>query len=125
MPAKRLARPRLPLLTVSQIADEEIRKGESMMLERKALLALNFYKRKPFTGSDGNLRYRIEKVELPIADSEETETKLQATIWPGPFAFAKTPDEKKTTYQTAFSEEGLQDITQWINQQLPLYNQSN
>lgn len=94
------------------------------MLERKSLLALNFYKRKPFTGSEGNLRYRIEKVELPIKDSEETETKLQVTVWPGPYAFAKTPDEKKTTYLAAFSEEGLQDITHWINQQVPLFHQS-
>lgn len=87
------------------------------MIERKSLLALNFYKSSPFTGSDGNLRYRIEKVQLPVEGSEETESKLQATIWPGPFAFANTPDEKKTTFLAAFSEEGLQDITDWINQQ--------
>lgn len=87
------------------------------MIERKSLLALNFYKSSPFTGSDGNLRYRIEKVELPIEGSEDTETKLQATVWPGPFAFANTADEKKTTYVAAFSEDGLQDITDWINTQ--------
>ena len=85
------------------------------MIERKSLLALNFYKSSPFTGSDGNLRYRIEKVQLPIGDGEETETKLQATVWPGPFAFANTDDEKKTTFMAAFSEEGLQEITDWIN----------
>lgn len=87
------------------------------MIERKSLLALNFYKSSPFTGSDGNLRYRIEKVELAIEGSEDTETKLQATVWPGPFAFAHTADEKKTTYVAAFSEDGMQDITDWINAQ--------
>lgn len=87
------------------------------MIERKSLLALNFYKSSPFTGSDGNKRYRIEKVSCPIPDSEESESKLQATIWPGPFAYASTPDKKKTTYLAAFSEEGLQDITDWINTQ--------
>ncbi|MDD6194087.1 MAG: hypothetical protein PUB19_04200 [Lachnospiraceae bacterium] len=87
------------------------------MIERKSLLALNFYKSSPFTGSDGNLRYRIEKIQLPIEGSEDTETKLQATVWPGPYAFAKTEDEKKTTFVAAFSEDGLQDITDWINSQ--------
>ncbi len=87
------------------------------MLKRTDLLALNFYKSSPFTGSLGNLRYRVEKVELPIEDSEDTEKKLQATIWPGPLAFAATADEKKTTYLAAFSDEGLIDITNWINSQ--------
>ena len=30
------------------------------MIDRHSLLALNFYK-VPFTGSDGNMRYRVEK----------------------------------------------------------------
>lgn len=87
------------------------------MIERKSLLALNFYKSSPFTGSDGNLRYRIEKVQLPVEGSDDSELKLQATVWPGPYAFAKTEDEKKTTFVAAFSEDGLQEITDWINQQ--------
>ena len=28
------------------------------MIDRHSLLALNFYKSSPFTGSDGNMRYR-------------------------------------------------------------------
>lgn len=87
------------------------------MIDRKSLLSLNFYKSSPFTGSDGNLRYRIEKITLPDDTAASSQLRLQATIWPGPFAFSHTPNEKKTTYLAAFSEEGLQDITQWLNQQ--------
>ena len=50
------------------------------MIDRHSLLALNFYKKSPFTGSDGNMRYRVEKIEFPIPDTEdEKEVKLQAT----------------------------------------------
>ena len=64
------------------------------MIDRHSLLELNFYKKSPFTGSDGNMRYRVEKIEFPIPDTEdEKEVKLQATIWPGPFAFAKKYEE--------------------------------
>ncbi len=90
------------------------------MIHRKELLSLNFYKSKPFTGSDGNLRYRVEKVEVPndaAAEEGTTQTMLRATIWSGPFAFAKTPDEKKTHHTAAFSEEGLQELVDWMNAQ--------
>ena len=41
------------------------------MIDRHSLLALNFYKKSPFTGSDGNMRYLVEKIEFPIPDSED------------------------------------------------------
>lgn len=90
------------------------------MIERSDLLSLNFYKSKPFTGSDGNLRYRVEKIEVPDDSGEDdgaTKAMLQATVWPGPFAFAKTADEKKTRHTAAFSEEGMQDLVDWMNRQ--------
>ena len=40
------------------------------MIDRHSLLALNFYKKSPFTGSDGNMRYRVEKIEFPIPDTK-------------------------------------------------------
>ena len=89
------------------------------MIDRHSLLALNFYKSSPFTGSDGNMRYRVEKVELPLPDSEETEKKLQATIWPGPFSFAKTDDDKKTHQIADFSEEGFCELVEWLNKKQP------
>lgn len=85
------------------------------MVERTALLALNFYKKAAFTGSDGNKRYRVEKIEIATDTEGETEVKLQATIWPGPFAFAKTEDEKKRRQTASFSEDGLQELVDWIN----------
>ncbi len=95
------------------------------MVTRKDLLTLNFYKTTPFTGSVGSMRYRVEKVAVPIAGASAPEgeeppydTLLQASAWHGPFAFHKTPDSEKLTFQAPFSEEGLEQIVAWLNQQV-------
>lgn len=87
------------------------------MIERKDLLSLNFYESRPFTGSDGKMRYRVEKLLEETTDGASP--RLQATVWPGPYAFAKTEDEKKTRHTAPFSEDGLQELTEWMNQQQP------
>ena len=93
------------------------------MIERKRLLALAFYNKEHFSGSDSerNLRYRIEKVvpKLPEdapEDAEPEEPYFQATIWPEPYSFEKTDDEKKITHREDFSEEGLCAIVDWMNE---------
>lgn len=76
-------------------------------MKRKDLLSLNFYKKSPFTGSEKGIRYKIEKSE---------EEKLVAWIWPEPFAFNETEDALKTSRTFEFSENGLEEITSWINE---------
>lgn len=86
------------------------------MIVRHDLLDLNFYKKSPFTGSDGTMRYRVERIEIP--QSEETAiAQLCATVWFGPYAFACTPDEEKTTHTAAFSEQGMTELVDWMNAQ--------
>lgn len=90
------------------------------MIQRKDLLALNFYKKSPFTGSDGNMRYRVEKIEQENGDEAPAQVFLQATVWPGPYAFAKTDESKKVRHKADFSDEGLCELTDWMNQQQPI-----
>ncbi len=85
------------------------------MIERKDLLALNFYKKLPFTGSMKNMRYRIEKV------TEDEIDMLKAWVYPKPFCFDATPDEKKSFKLFEFSEDGLLNVTGWLNEQLELF----
>ena len=93
------------------------------MIERKRLLALAFYNKEHFSGSDAerNLRYRVEKVTpKPPEDAPETPVEdpyFLATVWPEPYSFEKTADEKKITHRESFSEEGLQAIVDWMNEQ--------
>ena len=89
------------------------------MIQRKDLLSLNFYKTTPFTGSDGAMRYRVEKVS---GEGDGGPDLLQATVWRGPYAFAVSTEEK--TRRTApFSEEGLEELTAWMNQQTKNYGE--
>ncbi len=81
------------------------------MIDRKRLLALNFYKKEHFSGSDRtkNLRFRVEKAE----------EEFVCTVWPEPYSFECTADEKKITCRQPFSEEGLQAITDWMHSLKP------
>ncbi|MBE5914616.1 MAG: GNAT family acetyltransferase [Pseudobutyrivibrio ruminis] len=81
------------------------------MIERKRLLSIGYYKKAPsFTGSDGNKCYKIQKLSEEGADD-----KFQATIWPGPFSSENTPDEKKLSNTAPFTEDGLQELVDWMN----------
>ena len=81
------------------------------MVKRENLLALSFYEKYPFTGSDNGLRYRIEKKEY------DNEKKLCATAWRSPLAFDYTPGEDKTTFLADFSDDGLVAVAEWLNTQ--------
>lgn len=69
----------------------------------------SFYKNKAvLVASYRGMRYQVKQ-------SEETEEKvLSAVVWPEPFCFEKTPEEKKTEKQFPFTEEGLDEAYEWI-----------
>lgn len=75
------------------------------MIERKDLLAFEFYKKKPFKGSDKGMRYMITK----------DEEVLKAYAWPEPFSFEATSEDKKISEEFEFSEEGLAKAVDWLN----------
>ena len=85
------------------------------MIARIDLFHLPFYKKEAFTGSDRGIRFWIGKVELPAEkEEEESETVLRVILWPEPFALKHTADEKKINKDFPFSEEGLDQIYEWI-----------
>ncbi len=79
------------------------------MVERNRLLSLSYYEKAPFTGSDKALRYRIEKQE------NEEQKQLIVYAWNGPYSFECTPREEMTTHLADFSNDGLDDIADWLN----------
>ena len=73
------------------------------MIKRKDLLALSFYEKSPFTGSEGPMNYRVEKITQKTADGDGEEKLLQATIWPGPLCFSSDRRGKKAApYRSIF-----------------------
>lgn len=82
------------------------------MIERKRLLSIGYYKKAPsFTGSDKNKCYKIEK----FLEEGSEEPVFKATMWPGPYSSENTPDELKISNTAPFTEEGLQELVDWMN----------
>ena len=60
------------------------------MIQRDDILSMEYLKKTEFTGCHQGMRYRLEQTEDP-----EGGKKLLVTVWPEPFNFLKTPEEKK------------------------------
>ena len=74
---------------------------------------MEYLKKTEFTGCHQGMRYRLEGV----TDSAG-EKKLRFTVWPEPFAFFKTPDEKKEAAEFPFGEDGVAEAICWMNEML-------
>uniref|UniRef100_UPI003FF083A0 GNAT family acetyltransferase n=1 Tax=Roseburia sp. TaxID=2049040 RepID=UPI003FF083A0 len=80
------------------------------MITTEDVLSLNFYKKEKFTGSYRGMRYLLEK-----SKDEEDADIFRCHIWPGPYNYASTPDEKKKTACFPFTEEGKKQAVDWMN----------
>lgn len=77
------------------------------MLKKETFVPIQFFKKEAYTGSMNGMRYRVNK----------TEEGLEAVVYPEPYCYEATPDEQKTRTVFDFSDEGLEQIVNWINQQ--------
>ena len=80
------------------------------MLSREDFLSLNFVKKEDFTGSHKGMRFMLHQ------ETVEEEKKLKVYIWSEPFGFEATPDEEKIFRLFEFSEEGLSQAIDWMNE---------
>ena len=80
------------------------------MLTREDFLSLNFVKKEDFTGSFQGMRFMLHQ--------EETEEgkKLKVYLWSEPFGFEATPEKEKISQLFLFSEEGLAEAIDWMNE---------
>jgi hypothetical protein len=77
------------------------------MLVKNDLLSIPYYKKTSYTGSLGDMRYKIMR-------NPENEDNFIIYTWKGPLAFDTTKEEKET-FEVEFSDEGLQQITDILN----------
>lgn len=75
----------------------------------------------PYLGSFRGMRYRIarnpmEDVALTPAD-KKGDAEFEIIIWPEPFCFEETQEDKKTTAYFPFTEEGKAQMIDWLNRQ--------
>lgn len=75
----------------------------------------------PFLGSFKGMRYRIERNPMEVVaykpKDKRGEAAFKVTIWPEPFSFENTPDEKKESKEFSFDEVGKRQLTEWLNEQ--------
>lgn len=83
------------------------------MIQRDDILSMEYLKKTEFTGCHKGMRYRLEGVV-----NENEEKQLLCTIWPEPFNYFKTPEEKKEKAFFPFQEEGVVDAVVWMNDKL-------
>ena len=93
-----------------------------MEVERNSLYGIDYYKRNTFMGSLGIMNYRIYKAEEKVeaeeeAQQEDTKVYLEAVCWHGPYIFSKTEEEQKHYKRFSFDNEGLDKITEWLNEE--------
>lgn len=77
------------------------------MIEYEHFHVLNYVKKEEYTGSMDGMRYMLKKKD----------DNLEVIIWPEPYNYAKTPEEKKQRMKFEFSEEGLQKAVVYLNEQ--------
>ena len=70
-------------------------------------ISVNYIKKEPFTGGYQGMRYRLTKV----GDG------MEVAIWPEPYNYLKTPEEKKQKKQFPLTVDGRNDAVAWMNEQ--------
>ena len=69
-------------------------------------ISINYLKKSPYFGS-------YEGVSFAFIKKEDI---LEAYLYPGPFNFEKTPDDKKIKAEFGFSDEGYGQALAWMNE---------
>ncbi len=77
------------------------------MIKAEEFNYLNYIKKEELTGSDTGMRYMLKK----SGDS------IVVTIWPEPYCYAKTPEEKKIRKEVALTKDGVEEARVWLNEQ--------
>lgn len=80
------------------------------MINLDGMISIPYLKKTTFTGSHRGMNFMIRK------QSGDDGDKMQAIVWPGPYIFSVTEDEKKTFRDFEFSGEGLKEAIEWLNE---------
>ncbi len=81
------------------------------MIDKEKFKVFNYVKKEEYCGSMEGMRYMLRKID------NGGNVRLEAVIWPEPFCYAKTPEEKKQRREFAFTADGTADAADWLNQQ--------
>ena len=80
------------------------------MIERKDILSLPYLKKTTFSGSYQGMRFLMQM------EKGEEKTALVVFYWQEPYSFAMIKEEEKKYKEFPFSEEGIVQAIDWLNQ---------
>ena len=81
------------------------------MIEKEKFHVFNYVKKEEYSASMDGMRYMLKKKET------EDGPKLEVIIWPQPYCYAKTPEENKQRMEFEFSQAGVEEAADWLNEQ--------
>lgn len=81
------------------------------MIEKERFHVLNYIKKEEYSASMDGMRYMLKKKDT------EDGVKLEVIIWPEPYCYAKTEEEKKQRKEFDFSTDGVEMAADWLNEQ--------
>lgn len=82
------------------------------MLDKSRMMPFNFLAYGGvITGGQQGMRYRLLRI------GEKPDFRLCASVWPGPYAFDYTEEEKITSREFAYSAEGREEAIGWMTEQ--------
>ncbi|MCI8597014.1 MAG: GNAT family acetyltransferase [Lachnospiraceae bacterium] len=82
------------------------------MIDLHGQAGLPYINRGVYTGSYQGMRYRMCK-----KTEEGEEAYLEAVIYPEPYCFEATPEEKKQFHKFPFTEDGFTEAIHWLNEE--------
>lgn len=85
------------------------------MIDEEHFHILNYVKKEEYTGSMEGMRYMLKK--KTVSEEEGEKTFLEVIIWPEPYGYAKTEEDRKQRKNFEFSEEGLKEAVRYLNSQ--------
>lgn len=95
---------------------------EQIMIDLHGDISIPFLKKSRFTGSFLGMRYQLQKLDKVVEEATEekpakTEPVILAVIWPEPFNFEVTPDQKKHSCEFPFTTDGIWEAVDWLNEE--------
>jgi hypothetical protein len=107
----------------AELPNKLARAKKIMAIEKSTFFNLKHYEYgEAFFGSYKGMRYRLareplENVFFTPIEERNPESRLMATVWPEPYSYFDTEDEKKISEKFEITEEGFEEAIAWINAQ--------
>ena len=88
------------------------------MIQNDDILNMNFYKKENLPAVIRECVTSSKKIRRRMPRTKNVKHDIfRVTIWPGPYNFASTADDLKSSATFPFTPEGKEQVVGWLNEQ--------